>query len=118
MQRANKSKVYEMVGTLGGSVTAIDWGDRILLVKEPRGPREQAQRWVLHTGLPPQEMGNMLREQLRQWEVPGATPHTETGRGAMQQRRQQRQKGKEPAAQAHAKGGRQVIVNRVRLVGK
>lgn len=61
LQRQNKGEVYKAVGGSGGRLTALDWSDRVLVIREPTPEHRDPARWVVNTDLPPEQLGEQLR---------------------------------------------------------
>ena len=72
LQWGNKCAIYRALAPLKGTLTPLDWGDRVLLVREPGAQRQVAERWVADTGLPPAKLMQALQAQLRKWGLPSA----------------------------------------------
>ena len=67
MQLHNKGEIYRIVTATKGAVTPMDWGNRVLLIKEPTAPMMAAQRYVADTGHNTLELMKALQQQFNKW---------------------------------------------------
>lgn len=61
--------IYRAAISTKGAITAMDWGDRVLLIREPTGERRAAERFVADTGVQPLEFEQHLKQQFRKWGI-------------------------------------------------
>ena len=67
LQLANKGEVYRVAAANRGALTPMDWGDRVLLIREPTLTHPQADRLVVDTSLPPPALHTKIGEWLQKW---------------------------------------------------